>query len=298
MNIQKKVNQLFESQLLNWDLARRNFSDLNSVRTKTVDFDNFSVHVQFNPGRMVSSGAKLDAKTLANRNCFLCASNRPEQQQAVAFGDYSILVNPFPIFPRHFTIPRNEHVVQSIRPYFKDMLLLAQSLPELIVFYNGQKCGASAPDHMHFQAGSNAFLPLLGDYQRLKIPFNGFGEVPVGSELFTIPNYLRTVFCIESSSSEISAELFGIIYNQLQHGEEEPMMNLVCFYERKKWYTFILPRGQFRPWQYTAEEPNRLLVSPGTVEMCGVFITPILAHFERINRADVIDILTQSTLKF
>ena len=92
--------------------------------------------------------------------------------------------------------------------------------------------------------------------------------------------------------------MFEVIYNQLRTDKNEPMMNVVSFYEHNKWYTFILPRGQFRPWQYTAEEPNRLLVSPGTVEMCGVFITPILAHFERINRADVIDILTQSTLKF
>jgi len=298
MNIQNKVNQLFESQLLNWDLARRNFSDLNSVRTKTVDFDNFSVQIQCNPARMVSSGAKIDAKTIAERPCFLCAENRPKEQQGVEFGDYTILVNPFPIFPKHFTIPRNEHVAQAIQPYFNDMLHLAQSLPELIVFYNGPKCGASAPDHMHFQAGSNGFLPLLGDYQRLKISFEGFGAVPVGIELFTIPNYLRTVFCVESFSVEASVEMFEIIYNQLQHGEEEPMMNVVCSYQGDKWYTFILPRGQFRPWQYTAEASSQLLVSPATVEMCGVFIVPILAHFERINRSDVKDILTQSTLKF
>lgn len=299
MNLQEKVNQLFENQLHDWDLARLNFKNLELVRTKTFEFDNFSVKVQFNPARMNSSGASLDAKTLAQRPCFLCESNRPAVQETVNFADYSILVNPFPILPQHFTIPRNEHVSQLIKPYFKDLLLLAEALPDLLIFYNGPKCGASAPDHMHFQAGTKDFLPLFEDYRRLKVPINlRFTNDFQGSEfqVFSIPNYLRTVICIESHSIEHSMTAFNSLYQHLDAKDsEEPMMNIVCSFEVNKWRVFIFPRGNFRPWQFSAEKEKQLIVSPATVEMSGVFITPIEAHFDRINRDDVADIFSQST---
>ena len=116
MMLQQQINQLFTNQLQNWELVQQNFSDLHSVCSKTIDFGAFQIVVQFNPARMVSSGAKIDAKTIAERPCFLCAENRPKEQQGVEFGDYTILVNPFPIFPQHFTIPRRAHVPQLIRP--------------------------------------------------------------------------------------------------------------------------------------------------------------------------------------
>lgn len=289
MMLQQQINQLFTSQQQNWALVRQNFSDLNSVCSKTVDFGAFQIVVQFNPARMVSSGAKVDAKTIAERPCFLCAQNRPKEQQGVEFGDYTILVNPFPIFPQHFTIPRRAHVPQLIRPYFVDMLTLAQALPELVVFYNGPKCGASAPDHMHFQAGTKSFLPLINDYFRLKT------SVP-NTSYFTIPNYLRTVIALESKTIESAERSFGELYNMLQtNSSDEPMMNMVCFYEDDTFYTLVFPRAHFRPWQYTAQGDEQLLVSPATVEMSGVFITPVRAHFERITKADISDILQQST---
>ena len=289
MTIQEQVNALFTSQLQNWELAHQNFSDLHSVCSKTVDFGLFQIVVQFNPARMVSSGAKIDAKTIAERPCFLCAENRPKEQQCVEFGDYTILVNPFPIFPQHFTIPRRAHVPQLIRPYFGDILTLAKALPELVIFYNGPQCGASAPDHMHFQAGTKSFLPLVNDYFRLKTP------VP-NTPYFTIPNYLRTVVALESKTIESAEHDFCELYQMLQsHPSEEPMMNIVCFYEDDTYYTLVLPRANFRPWQYTAQSDEQLLVSPATVEMSGVFITPVRAHFERITKDDIRDILTQST---
>ena len=289
MMLQQQINQLFTNQLQNWELAHQNFSDLHSVCSKTVDFGAFQIVVQFNPARMVSSGAKIDAKTIAERPCFLCAENRPKEQQGVEFGDYTILVNPFPIFPQHFTIPRRAHVPQIIRPYFADMLTLAKALPELIIFYNGPQCGASAPDHMHFQAGTKSFLPVVKDYFRLKTP------VP-NTPYFTIPNYLRTVVALESKTIESTEHDFCELYQMLQsHPSEEPMMNIVCFYEDDTYYTLVLPRANFRPWQYTAQGDEQLLVSPATVEMSGVFITPVRAHFERITKDDIRDILTQST---
>lgn len=303
--LNSKITELLHEQVSNWELARTNFAGLKTVRTKSFDFGDFEVKVQFNPARIVSSGAKVDAKTIAERKCFLCTENRPAEQTAVDAGDYLVLVNPFPIFPEHFTIPRKEHVDQQIKPYFADMLELAEALDDYLIFYNGPRCGASAPDHMHFQAGTKDFLPLVNDYKRLK---DTHAQLLVESEnfqLFNFNNYLRTVYCIESTDVESAKDAFEKLYTHFQQisllalpkGEgAEPMLNIVCTFEDGKWFTFVLPRKTFRPWQYTAEGDQQLLVSPATVEMCGIFITPIEAHFEKITKEDVESILEQASL--
>jgi len=304
INLNNQLKSLLTEQKENWDLARTNYAGLKTVRTKSFSFGDFEVKVQFNPARLVSSGAKVDAKTIAARKCFLCAANRPAEQRALEFGNYEILVNPFPIFPEHFTIPHKEHINQQIKPYFADLLELARALDKYLVFYNGPRCGASAPDHMHFQAGTKDFLPLVNDYKRLKATY---AELLVESEsvqLFSFNNYLRTVYCIESTNIESAKDSFEKLYTHFSPlslgrgvgGEVEPMMNIVCTFENDKWLTFVLPRKAFRPWQYTAEGEQQLLVSPATVEMCGIFITPIESHFERITKEDVISILEQVTI--
>lgn len=329
MTIQEQVNELFEQQLSVWEMARNNFEGLKSVQIREFDFDGFGVKVQFNPARMVSSGAKVDAKTIAQRKCFLCAANRPEVQRGIEWRDYDILINPFPIFPRHLTIPRHEHVDQQLVPYISDMFDLARELPDFVVFYNGPKCGASAPDHMHFQAGNADFLPLVGDYFNLKSKGKCTMQGTIdGADIYTIDDYLRVVYCVESADREALKGAFMKLYNSWVVGTQraasykeqgagsreqeveqsndkmiEPMMNVVCLYKEStvngqqstegKWYLFIIPRGAFRPWQYTAEGAKQLLVSPATVEVSGLFITPVKEHFERITKEDVVDILTQ-----
>jgi len=306
--LNSKITELLHEQVSNWELARTNFAGLKTVRTKSFDFGDFEVKVQFNPARIVSSGAKVDAKTIAERKCFLCTENRPAAQNSVDAGDYLVLVNPFPIFPEHFTIPRKEHVDQQIKPYFADMLELAKALDDYLIFYNGPRCGASAPDHMHFQAGTKDFLPLVNDYTRLK---DTHAQLLVESEnfqLYSFNNYLRTVYCIESTDVESAKDAFEKLYNHFtspptleERGERgtgdeiEPMLNIVCTFEDGKWFTFVLPRKTFRPWQYSAEGEQQLLVSPATVEMCGIFITPIEAHFEKITKEDVESILKQAS---
>ena len=308
--LNSKITELLHEQVSNWELARTNFAGLKTVRTKSFDFGDFEVKVQFNPARIVSSGAKVDAKTIAERKCFLCTENRPTEQNSVDAGDYLVLVNPFPIFPEHFTIPRKEHVDQLIKPYFADMLELAEALDDYLIFYNGPRCGASAPDHMHFQAGTKDFLPLVNDYKRLK---DTHAQLLVESEnfqLYSFNNYLRTVYCIESTDVESAKDAFEKLYTYFTSppaplleergeievgGEVEPMLNIVCTFEDGKWFTFVLPRKTFRPWQYSAEGEQQLLVSPATVEMCGIFITPIEAHFEKITKEDVESILKQAS---
>ena len=301
MKVNSKIKALFQEQLTNWPLARTNFAGLKTVQTKTFNFGNFDIKVQFNPARIVSSGAKVDAKTIAERKCFLCAANRPTEQNSVDFGDYEILVNPFPIFPEHFTIPRKEHVDQQILPYFADILELAKAMDDYLLFYNGPKCGASAADLMHFQAGTKDFLPLVNDYKRLKNTHTDLLVTTEKMQLLQMKNYLRTVYCIESNDIESAKDAFEKLYAFLtplssrrgDGGEVEPLMNIVCWFENNKWYTFVLPRKAFRPWQYTAEGDKQLLVSPATVEMCGIFITPIESHFERITKKDIESIFEQ-----
>ena len=309
LKLQEQVNELFEQQLSVWEMARNNFEGLKTVQIREFDFDGFAVKVQFNPARMVSSGAKVDAKTIAQRKCFLCAANRPEVQRGIEWRDYDILINPFPIFTRHLTIPRREHVDQQLVPYISDMFDLARELPDFVVFYNGPKCGASAPDHMHFQAGNADFLPLVGDYFNLKQAGRTELVDAVGAtNTYLLNNYLRVVYCIESADADALKEAFMKLYNSWVKEEGvEPMMNVVCLYKEStvnsqqstegRWYLFVIPRGAFRPWQYTAEGDKQLLVSPATVEVSGLFITPVKEHFERITKDDVVDILTQCTIK-
>jgi len=287
---------LFAEQLSNWELARVNYEGLKTVKTKSFSFGDFEVKVQFNPARMGSSGAKVDAKSISERNCFLCEENRPAEQKSVEFGDYEILVNPFPIFPEHFTIPHKKHIPQQIKPYFCDMLQLAKALEDYVVFYNGPKCGASAPDHLHFQAGTKYFLPLINDYKRLKATHALLLDEEDNYQFYSLDNYLRTVYCIESDNIMSAENQFDKLYNEWQKSEEEPMLNIVCSYEDGIWFTFLLPRANFRPWQYTAEHEKQLLVSPATVELSGIFITPIEKHFERIKEEDIKSILQQSSL--
>ena len=215
-NLNNQVKSLFDEQVANWELARRNFAGLKTVQTKTFNFDDFDIKVQFNPARIVSSGAKVDAKTIAERKCFLCSEHLPTEQKGIEAGNYTILVNPFPIFPEHFTIPHTEHIRQQIKPFFGDMLELAKAMDDYLIFYNGPKCGASAPDHMHFQAGTRDFLPLISDYKRLKATHT---DVLVEDDKYTVfcmKNYLRTVYCIESGNTKESKLVFISLYSYLQ----------------------------------------------------------------------------------
>jgi len=292
--INNEVKSLFNYELTNWQLARTNYEGLKTVQTKVFSFGNFDVKVQFNPARIVSSGAKVDAKTIAERKCFLCTENRPAEQTSVEFGDYEILVNPFPIFPEHFTIAHKKHQPQQILPYFTDMLDLAQAMDDYLVFYNGPQCGASAPDHLHFQAGTKDFLPLVNDYKRLKNIYADLLVTTESHQLFQMKNYMRTVFCIESNDKESAKDAFQKLYHHFQDERGvEPLMNIVCLFEDNRWYVFVLPRKAFRPWQYTAEGDKQLLVSPATVEMCGIFITPIEAHFRKISKEDIESVFEQ-----
>lgn len=288
-----QVNDLFNEQLGVWELARSNYEALKQVKTKIVRFEHFNIKVQFNPARIVSSSAKVDTKSIHERACFLCAGNRPATQSGIPFGDrYQILVNPFPIFPRHLTIPTLDHVDQRILGRFGAMLDLAYNLDEFVVFYNGPKCGASAPDHAHFQAGNKGFLPIEKEWQSL---ISKTLLVKQTANLFMLNSYLRGTFVIESTTKEDAVNLFEHVYHLLNTNSEEaePMLNVLAWFESNKWVICLFPRKQHRPSCYEEQGDKNILISPASVDMGGVFITPLEKDFEKISARSISSILQE-----
>jgi hypothetical protein len=290
-----KVNDLFTSQLTGWELARVNYGLLSKVRTKHLDFGNFEVKVQFNPERLRSSAAKVDAKSIEKRPCFLCKANRPPQQKDLIFSDkYTILVNPFPIFSRHLTISAEMHTDQRIKDNFEDLLILAEALPDFVIFYNGPQCGASAPDHLHFQAGNREFLPVEKDFFAGKLAV--LAGVKGGIEIWQWHGYYRGIITLKGYDRKGFLEAFTYLYDRLsdiQPGRPEPMLNILASSESSSLIIHIIPRKVHRPAQFFLEGSNQMLISPASVDLGGVIITPREEDFNRLGKDVVIDIFRQ-----
>lgn len=290
------IHNLLTEQLASWETARNNYAALSGVQVKELNVNGTLYKVQFNPARIVSSGAKVDAKSIKERKCFLCPANLPAVQKGIPFeGHYNILVNPFPIFPRHLTVPETAHVAQRIAPRFGDMLDLARQLTDYTIFYNGPKCGASAPDHAHFQAGNKGFMPIEQDWRRqVAGKVADYGQ----ATLWWLNDAPRTTLVIESADRKTAIKLFDTVYHSLdiQPGEDEPMMNVLVMYEDNKWIVFVFPRAKHRPACYTAEGDANLLSSPASVDLGGVFITPVEKDFIKITAEDIAQILGEVCL--
>ena len=270
-------------------MAAGNFEALKGVKVKELDVDGMTVKVQFNPARIVSSSAKVDAKSLKERKCFLCGANRPEVQRGIEWGPdgkYIILINPFPIFPRHLTIPDQRHVDQLIYERVEDMMDLAHELDEYTVFYNGPKCGASAPDHMHFQAGNSDFLTIAPALEKAELK-----EIAKDGEatLYLVDTLPLNVFVVDAKDHKEGARLFKRLYDALpqKEGETEPMMNLLCYATPAGERLVVIPRKQHRPSFYGMEGEGKMLLSPASVDMGGVFITPLEKDFVKLD-ADLV----------
>lgn len=278
MNLQKKIDQLFSNQLIEWELLSKNHNQFKSdVKYKTFSWSSQpEVILQYNSERIVSATANVNESDVENRPCFLCEENRPSVQKGISFLDkYIILCNPYPILKNHLTIPLLSHVPQLIGKKMEDMLTLTESLEDYIVFYNGPKCGASVPDHFHFQAGLKMDILLNGE------------------------NDLRSCLIIESSEKSEAVELFYDVYSYLktlQPDEGEPMINIISFMDGDKYVIHIFPRKLHRPWQYVAKEKAQLLISPGALDMAGLIITPRKEDFDKINKEEIEDIYAQVSL--
>ncbi len=295
--LNKQANSLVEQQQTTWKIAAKNFDALNRIQTQDFDFEHFKITVQFNPERIRSSAAKTDAKSIAARPCFLCLENLPPEQKGIVFQDkYLILTNPYPIFPKHLTISNLEHIPQQILPHFNDLLELSQNLPEFTVFYNGPKCGASAPDHFHFQAGNTGFLPVEKEFRDLEKHHSEILFQNTDTKIIAIENYLRRFVAIISSDKNQLVEKFKLIYDQLNKSGDEPKMNILCNFIEDAWRVIIFPREIQHPSHFFKTGDKQIIVGPAAVELAGVLILPREQDFKKITKTEIAEIYDEVTI--
>ena len=277
------ISRFFNRQLEMWEDARHRFRDLKHVEVRQLSDQ---LKVQFNPARIVSTGAKIDKHTLGERPCFLCERNRPKEQMTKQIDDhFQLLVNPFPILPVHFTIPATKHQPQSIYRHYGEMHRLLSLHSELMVFYNGPKCGASAPDHLHFQAGTSGVLPLQTNWQRLSRNLTDVISLNDEEKISVLRDFLVPAFVIISKSEDSDEELFHRLYRSMpmRGDESEPMMNIIAWRKGDEFISIVIPREKHRPDAYFAEGEAQMMVSPGALDMAGLIITPREEDFSKIN---------------
>ena len=277
------ISRFFNRQLEMWEDARHRFRDLKHVELRQLSDQ---LKVQFNPARIVSTGAKIDKHTLGERPCFLCERNRPKEQMTKQIDDhFQLLVNPFPILPVHFTIPATKHQPQSIYRHYGEMHRLLSLHSELMVFYNGPKCGASAPDHLHFQAGTSGVLPLQTNWQRLSRNLTDVISLNDEEKISVLRDFLVPAFVIISKSEDSDEELFHRLYRSMpmRGDESEPMMNIIAWRKGDEFISVVIPREKHRPDAYFAEGEAQMMVSPGALDMAGLIITPREEDFSKIN---------------
>ena len=288
------LQRFFNRQLEKWEAARQRYQDLRSVQTRELAVGASSIQVQWNPARMVSTGASIDKKAIEARPCFLCEQNRPKEQiKKEVDGQYELLVNPFPILPQHFTIPAVKHQPQRILESYGEIHKLLEVYPEMMVFYNGPQCGASAPDHAHFQAGTSGVLPLQKSWKRLSSNLTPIVSLNEHEEISLIDDYPCTALLIRSRSQYGDEQLFRRLYEALPAVEPEPMLNIVSWRHEDDFLSVVFPRTKHRPDCYYAEGTEQYIISPGALDMAGLIITPREEDFERLTPEKALSILSR-----
>lgn len=287
------ISRFFNRQLEVWTDARHRFRDLKHVETRQFSDQ---LKLQWNPARIVSTGAKIDKKTLGERPCFLCDKNRPKEQMSKQIDEkFHLLVNPFPILPVHLTIPARKHQPQLIYKNYGEMHRFISLHSDLMVFYNGPKCGASAPDHLHFQAGTNGILPLQTNWQRLSRNLTDIISLNDEEKISVVRDFIVPAFVIISKSAESDEALFRRLYKAMpQRGDEtEPMMNIISWRKGEEFISVVIPREKHRPEAYFAEGDAQFVVSPGALDMSGLIITPREEDFRKLTEEKALSLLQE-----
>jgi Domain of unknown function (DUF4922) len=293
-SVAARVGALIRQQRESWPLVREGYEALSDIQTKRVAVADSSVIVQHNPKRIRSTAAQVDKASIAERRCFLCPQNLPPEEKGIAFGDdLIILCNPYPILDRHLSIVHREHVEQKLEGNIEPMLDLARALsPEYFVLYNGPQSGASAPDHLHFQACSRDVLPIEEEARSDDPPLvedcaSCEETARQTFEIFTLSGCGRSVIVIRGGQAgEVARWTYRLLDELRRDGEtSEPMVNLICTHGGGLWTVYLFPRARHRPSHFYAEGDGRLLVSPGAIDMAGVVVVPERSHFEMIDGA-------------
>jgi Domain of unknown function (DUF4922) len=278
-----ELEKLFKRQAQAWPLLAQGIEGLARAHTRQVRIDWFDIFIRHIPHRVGSTTASVDRASVAQRPCFLCTANLPAEEEGIRFNrDFTIYCNPFPIVANHLTITHREHRPQRIANQFGIMLDLAAALPGYFVIYNGPECGASAPDHMHFQAGLRTSLPIANDTARLTS--------------LTVPNYVRNVFLFRGRDRSALLDRVDRTIDLLAGitgKSPEPLINLAVFHDRGEWVTYLFPRGKHRPEVFHTGE---LTVSPASIDLCGMFVVPLAHDFAKITADDITAIFREVTL--
>ena len=278
-----ELETLFKRQARTWQQLAQGIEGLARAQTRAVRIAWFDVFVRHIPHRMTSTTAPVDRESVAKRPCFLCAENLPAEEEGVQFDEeFTIYCNPFPIVDRHLTIAHRKHGLQRIANRFGNMLDLAAALPGYFVVYNGPECGASAPDHMHFQAGSRELLPIEKD--------------TAGLDGLVVPNYGRKVFLFRGRDRSALIDRMDRAIDLLAQTtgkRAEPMINIALFHKDREWVAYLFPRGKHRPEVFHTGE---LTVSPASIDLCGIFVVPLARDFAKITGGAIAAIFREITL--
>jgi hypothetical protein len=280
-SLRDQIALLLDQQRATWPAFRDGEAALERIRTKQLIINGCTVTVQANPGRQISTAAKVDPASIATRPCFLCPGSLPPLERGIQWGGFVVLPNPYPIFKNHLTIAARTHEPQTIDKRIDDMIALARALgPEQFVLYNGPRCGASAPDHMHFQACRSTDVPI-------------FGQLPVAFDTGrTMPLIIgcRTMIACGSPDPSVVRQSIESTVEKLTRvsGEtQEPMFNLIVFYREGRYRSVLFPRAKHRSACYFAPPAERLSISPAAVEMAGIVVVADDTHFDRVDEAAV-----------
>lgn len=287
---------LLGEQKRNWPLLAAAHKGLVNVRTRLISGSGYDVYVQFNPAREVSSSAAVDKESIKNRPCFLCDFNLPRGQKGILYqNDYLILCNPAPVFAEHFTVVHMQHQPQAIATSVNRLLdITADMSPGFVLFYNGPACGASAPDHLHFQAIPANILPLQ---QSLPGNFRIIKDAAV--RVYYPEGINRTALVLEASDKDLLLAQFDRLLQAAQNVlsiRSEPMINVLCSYKDGVWRIIVFLRAKHRPDAFYAEGEQRIFVSPGTIDMAGIIITPRELDFNRLDFEKISSIYAEVSL--
>ncbi|MFA6457039.1 MAG: DUF4922 domain-containing protein [Bacteroidota bacterium] len=289
---------LYTEQQRQWPMLADGLAALRHIRTKELDCGTFAVRLQFNPQRIVSTTAIVDAASIKARRCFLCLENLPSEQVGIVYREkFLLLCNPMPVFKEHFTISYVEHIPQSIEEQILSLLFLTKDLsPAYSVFYNGPACGASAPDHMHFQAAPTGSIPVeseIGDRLR-------FVKISGGVTCFTREQYGRSVIVLEGNSEQQMEMAFlrlSSTMRKILQTNEEPMMNVIGSFSNGTWRLIIFPRRKHRPEVYFKIGEERVVISPAAVDIGGLVVTPMEKDFRTVDAAMITSIYAEVSIQ-
>ncbi len=294
----KAVSRLIADQAGSWPGLGDGILAWRAVETRPLVVEGVEILLQYNPRRILSTSARVDESSIRERACFLCSANMPVEERGLAFGDgFAVVCNPFPVLENHLVIVSKDHVPQRLTGHIGTLLDLARSLgPDYVSLYNGPACGASAPDHLHFQAGSGKALAILKEASRLSLSIK---TTKTPTALATMRSYGAGFIVLRGAvqaalEGRIAKIMLAIAEVSLSN-DDEPMVNLIVRHDTQGWETILIPRAQHRPAAYFAEGDRKVMVSPAAIDLGGLLVVPRESDFLELDAPAVAAIYAETT---